>query len=98
MQSHQEDDPMRIPSRLRARAGLAAALLCLAVPIDARVTSITIDATTPIAGGPFGDTGDYVLVRGRAFGELDPTDRRNAGITDIDLVVEADGKVRYTAQ
>lgn len=78
-------------------AALAATLLA-AAGVEARVVGITIDSTTPVAGGPFGDAGEYQLVRGRAFGELDPADPRNALITDIELGTDADGKVRYVAQ
>ena len=81
------------------RAAIAAALCAGAGGIEARVVSITIDSTSaPLAGSPFAGIGDYVLVRGRAFGELDPADRRNELITDVALGADPDGKVRYTAQ
>ena len=90
---------MSLRSRLRALPAVLASLLALAAAgVEARVTSITIDSTTAVAGGPFGDVGAYELVRGRAFGELDPADPRNAGITDILHGLSPDGKARYTAQ
>src|SRR5438477_1985310 len=65
----------------------------------ARVARIVIDETIPFpppAGSPPPAIA-YEQVAGRAFGELDPKDPRNAVITDIDLAKEADGKVRYVA-
>jgi hypothetical protein len=86
-------------SRKRITYAAIASVLCIAAAsVEGRVLSITVDSTTTVAGGPFGDVGAYELVRGRAFGELDPSDRRNAVITDIMLAHDADGKVRYTAQ
>ena len=74
-----------------AGAGLAAALLAWGTCAQARVTRIVIDSTTPLAGQRMA----YEQIRGRAFGELDPRDRHNAIITDIELGRDADGKVRY---
>lgn len=37
----------------------------------------------------------YELLRGRAFGMLDPADPHNTLITDIGLGLDADGKLRY---
>jgi hypothetical protein len=64
-----------------------------ALPAQARVTRIVIDSTTPstVAGQSIA----YEQVRGRAFGELDPADARNAVITDITLGLQSDGKLRY---
>src|SRR5262245_20072417 len=67
---------------------------------QARVTGITITGTTSPAfnGREFGDVGAYEQLRGMATGEIDPTDRRNALITDIDLAPRnSNGKVEYTA-
>ncbi|HEV7574910.1 MAG TPA: alpha/beta hydrolase domain-containing protein [Caldimonas sp.] len=52
-----------------------------------------IDSTTAVTGGVLA----YETLRGRAFGELDPNDPKNATITDIQLGKDADGKVRYEA-
>ncbi|MBQ1762579.1 MAG: hypothetical protein IIZ92_06730, partial [Aquincola sp.] len=77
---------------------LAAALLW-AAGAEARVVRITIDSSTPVAGGPFGSAGAYELLRGTAYGEIDPADPRNALITDIELAPRnANGKVAYAAQ
>jgi hypothetical protein len=78
-------------------AAIAGSLLIAAA--DARVTRITIDSTTAVAGGPFGTVGNYELLRGTAYGEIDPNDRRNAVITDLPLAPKnASGKVEYKAQ
>ena len=73
--------------------------LLVTTAAEARVTRIVIDATAPVtaaAGAPASPIA-YEQVAGRAFGELDPKDPRNALITDIDLAKDADGKVRYVA-
>ena len=90
---------MHLPLHKRTLCAAVASVACLAAAVaEARVVSITVDGTAAVAGGPFGDVGEYQLVRGRAFGELDPTDPRNAGITDVLLGRDPDGKVRYVAQ
>ena len=68
--------------------------------VEARVVRITIDSTAPVSGGAaFGSVGAYELLRGTAYGELDPADRRNALITDIGLAPKnAAGKVEYATQ
>jgi hypothetical protein len=64
----------------------------------ASVIRITVASRTPaFKGQSFGTTGAYELVRGTAIGEIDPSDRRNAVITDILLAPRnANGKVSYT--
>src|SRR3954449_9583208 len=73
------------------RAAVLSALLASTSVVDARVTRIVIDSTTALTG----QTLPYEQVRGRAFGELDPSDAHNTIITDINLGKDADGKVRY---
>lgn len=78
----------------RVRHGLPLALVftALAAPLaQARVTRITIDSVTPLAGQPLA----YEVVRGRAFGELDPADPHNTVINDLTLGLDAGGKLRY---
>ena len=86
-----------LPSRCNAlRPGLLLMLLAttLAVPpAHARVTRIVIDSTT--VSTVTGQSIAYQQIRGRAFGELDPTDAHNTVINDIALGLEADGKLRY---
>src|SRR5262249_28338157 len=68
--------------------------------VDARVTKITITSkeSPTYAGAKFGNVGQYELLIGTATGELDPADRRNAIIQDIQFAPRnANGKVEYTA-
>ena len=61
-------------------------LLCLAATaLDARVTRIEITSRAVAFNGQlFGAVGQFEKIRGIASGEIDPKDRRNALITDID--------------
>jgi hypothetical protein len=72
---------------------VVAALLAWMPASQGRVTKIVIDSTTPVTGQPL----VYQLIRGRAFGELDPADSHNQIITDLAAGADADGKVRYEA-
>jgi len=86
------------PYRLAVVLGAAAGLLVASGVPEARVTKITIISTTPAFDGRvFEDVGAYEQIRGTATGELDPRDRRNAVITDIELAPRnANGNVEYT--
>ena len=82
------------------RIFIAAAALSLCVaPVQARVTSITMGAPTPLFDGrSLGAAGAYEQVRGTVSGELDPLDPHNAVITDINLAQRnGNGRVPYTA-
>jgi hypothetical protein len=75
-------------------------LLAPAVAPQGRVTQIVISQrTSPLFNGQiFGTAGAYEQLRGTAFGEIDPNDRRNAVITDIALAPRnARGNVEYSA-
>ena len=75
-------------------------LLIPAFSAHARVTKIVItQKTSPLYGGrSFGAAGQYEEIKGTASGEIDPNDRRNALITDIQLAPRnARGSVEYTA-
>jgi hypothetical protein len=78
---------------------LSAAGILLAPPAaNARVTKIQITSKqSPTFGGyVFKDVGPYEKIVGKAFGELDPTDPKNAAIVDIQLAPKnASGKVEY---
>jgi hypothetical protein len=70
-----------------------------AVPADARVTKIEISSRASMfVGQAFGDAGPYEQIQGIAYGELNPSDRRNAVITDIKLAPRnSRGMVEYRA-
>jgi len=63
----------------------------VATPASAAVTRLTVEKTSPLAGG-------YELLEGHFTGALDPNDPHNAIINDIKLVSKnAAGRVEYTA-
>jgi hypothetical protein len=79
---------------------LVAATLALPSSVDARVKKIVVEKKVSPAfdGASFGPAGPYETLAGRAFGELDPKDPRNALITDIALAPKnAAGMVEYVA-
>jgi hypothetical protein len=88
---------------LQGRCGtgcLTALALVMATAVEARVTRIVIDGkvTPAFDGARFGAAGPYETIAGRAFGELDPSDRRNRVIQDIALAPRnARGMVEYVA-
>jgi len=66
---------------------------------SARITRIVITSVqSPTFGGAsFGNVGQYEKLVARAFGELDPNDRRNVVITDIGLAPRnTRGMVEYS--
>lgn len=89
------------------RIGLAAMILVVAgltVPLvaEARITRLEIvsgSSQSPTFGGlSFGSVGQYEKIFARAYGEVDPLDRHNAVITDIDKAPRnARGMVEYSA-
>ena len=82
---------------MRIQVAFAAALLLVAASAaDARVTKLTIvTRESPTFGGhTFPGVGQYEKLAGKAYGELDPNDPKNAGIVDIKLAPRnARGKV-----
>jgi hypothetical protein len=67
---------------------------------NARVTKIVIEKKTSPAfnGAMFSNAGQYEILVGKAYGELDPKDPHNRIIQDIDLAPRnAKGNVEYTA-
>ena len=69
-----------------------------ALPAQGQITRIVIERVeSPAFGGrSFGAVGQYEGLVGRAIGEVDPTDPRNAGIVDIRLAPRnARGNVEY---
>jgi hypothetical protein len=81
-----------------------AALIFAAAPAAASITKIVIDpaqSQSPVfegrVFGPNGSVGPYEKLRGKAYGELDPNDPKNAVITDIARAPRnARGKVEYS--
>ena len=66
---------------------------------EARITRIEITSveSPTFEGRTFGSVGPYEKLRGKAYGEVDPTDPHNAVITDIELAPRnANGKVEYS--
>jgi hypothetical protein len=61
-----------------------------------RIEIISVESPT-FDGRIFGRVGPYEKLRGKAYGEVDPTDPHNAVITDIDLAPRnANGMVEYS--
>src|SRR3954452_2128619 len=104
-----EGNPMRRDDLIPIGSSRPAAIVALAVcsllgacaaPAEARVTRIVVDEKRSPAydGESFRSAGTYERITGRVFGELDPRDRRNAVITDLDLAPRnARGMVEYVA-
>ena len=84
---------------MRSNTALAAALLLVAASAaDARITKLQIvTKESPTFGGyAFKGVGQYEKLVGKAYGELDPNDPKNAAIVDIKLAPRnARGKVEY---
>ena len=86
------------PGVARALPILAAALALIAsAPLQARIVKIAITSRAPAFNNqPFGAVGAFEKIKGIASGEIDPKDRRNAVITDIQLAPKnAKGLVEY---
>ncbi|HKC42786.1 MAG TPA: alpha/beta hydrolase domain-containing protein [Burkholderiales bacterium] len=68
-------------------------------PSEARLTRLVINTTEVVAdGASFGSTGPYERLTGTAYFEVDPDDRRNAQVFDLDKADRnARGKVEFSA-
>src|SRR5215210_1840947 len=91
---------MRPTAGRRAVAGILGAfgVLMLASDADARITRIQITTReSPTFGGySWPGVGQYEKIAGKAFGEVDPADPRNAVIVDIQFAPRnASGRVEY---
>jgi hypothetical protein len=89
---------LRRPGCAVAAAALVS-LIWAGAPAEARITSITITTkTSPAFGGmTFGSVGKYEQLDGTASGEIDPNDRLNAVIQDIELAPRnSRGMVEYS--
>ena len=90
----------RVPSPIAFLISVLTVLCVQPEAVHANVTRIVIDNVTSPAfdGERYGEIGQYETIEGRAFGELDPSDPRNAIITDIGLAPRnANGNVEYMA-
>src|SRR5438128_178394 len=74
-----------------------ATTLALQQGAEARLIRINAGPATVIDLPAFGTTGPYLKIAGTYEGEIDPADRRNAVIADINLAPQTGGKVRYTS-
>jgi hypothetical protein len=78
-----------------------AALLLVAIATEAAAHVVRIEIVsreTAFGGRRFGTVGPYERIVGRAYGEVDPKDRRNAVIDDLLLAPRnARGMVEYVA-
>src|SRR5882762_1166862 len=92
---------LRSASVVLTGLSLVLVLLAWGTSVHARVTRIVIDspANYPLSHSMLtGQDMPYETIAGRAFGELDPNDPRNAIIQDIELAPKnAKGKVEYMA-
>jgi len=92
---------LRSASVVLTGLSLVLVLLAWGTSVHARVTRIVIDspANYPLSHNMLtGQDMPYETIAGRAFGELDPNDPRNAIIQDIELAPKnAKGKVEYMA-
>src|SRR5262245_17966391 len=77
-----------------------ALILGCAVNVEARVTRIVIEQIQSPAyeGRAFGAVGQYEILVGKAYGELDPKDTHNTIITDLQFAPRNErGMVEYVA-
>src|SRR5262245_34964136 len=92
---------MRIAAcRIRVCLGSGALLVAMAGitgSAEARLTKIHAGQPVLIDVPAFGATRSYLKIFGTYEGEIDPSDRRNAGIADIALAPLTAGKVRYSS-
>ena len=81
---------------LYALSGIAMLSVGVAEARIIRIEITSVESPT-FEGRTFGRVGPYEKLRGKAYGELDPTDPHNAVITDIELAPRnANGKVEYS--
>jgi hypothetical protein len=88
--------------RLRCMRWLLTFVVCALVPPSyarAEVTKVTIANRTVVAGGqPFGQVGPYEKLTGTIDFALDPADRHNSGVVDLEYATRAaDGRVHFSA-
>jgi len=93
--------PTDLARSVRIIGAICAAAVTFVVwhtPAEAHITKIVVThlESPTFDGVSFGEAGPYEKLRLRAFGEIDPTDPRNALIADIELAPRnARGMVEY---
>lgn len=76
---------------------LTLVLSVIATPSGAEITRVVVESRQSLPG-TFGFAGAFEVVRGRVYGELDPSDPRNAIITDLAQAPRNfRGRVEYAA-
>jgi hypothetical protein len=88
-----------IARRSALALAVAGVLVVAAPPAEARITRIEITSvqSPTFEGRTFGAVGAYEKLRGKAYGEVDPHDKLNRVITDIELAPRnARGNVEYS--
>jgi len=82
----------------RPRISVLIATVLSAAAAEARITGIQITTKeSPTFGGfSWPGVGQYEKIVGKASGEVDPTDPKNAVIVDIALAKDPDGLVRFS--
>ena len=94
MKDHVRQHPSRI---IVALGGLLVGAL-LPVSAAAQITRLEVVSRTTLNDPAFGAVGPYEIITGRAHGDLDPRDRRNTIIQDINFAPKnARGRVPYVA-
>ena len=82
--------------QLSIASAIVTGIMGAASVVDARITQITYTTTSAFGGYSFPGVGPYEKITGIATGEVDPSDPKNAVITDIQLAPRnANGKVVY---
>jgi hypothetical protein len=94
-------DPVRRGTRPTAARDLILILILFLIPTSAvaEVTKVTITARTPVADGQaFGNTGPYEKLVGTIEFALDPSDKHNKAVVDLEHAAKGpDGRVHFTS-
>jgi hypothetical protein len=78
-------------------AAIGAAAMMASAPAEAKITKIEVTKEVTFDGKSFGTVGQYEKLYGKAYGEVDPKDPRNAVIVDIaNAPKNARGMVEYS--
>jgi hypothetical protein len=94
------EDWTRFLSSIFATAAAVAAGLLAAQSCEARVVKLVVEQQGAFVGGAaWGNVGPYEMLRGTAYLQVDPKDRRNAVIVDISNAPRnAKGQVEFSTQ